>query len=89
MLSIKKNSKFKNYILLIFLLFAFLEISSFFVLKFILANYGIIFDKNRITQDHNNYLKIRNDILGWDAIGESDKDGARKDHSSYKDKNII
>lgn len=85
MLSIKKNSKFKNYILLIFLLFAFLEISSFFVLKFILANYGIIFDKNRITQDHNNYLKIRNDILGWDAIGESDKDGARKDHSSYKD----
>ena len=84
MLRNKNYNKFKNYAFLIFVFLAFLEVSSFFVLKFILADYGIIFDKNKITQDYNDYLKIRHNILGWDAISEHDDDGARIDHSSFK-----
>ena len=89
-----KNKKFIfiSYVLLVFLLLVLLEFFSYIISKFFLSNYGALFDKNKITQNYNNYLKKRHNILGWDArhekfnayLIELDDDDARIDHSSFK-----
>ena len=60
-----KNKKFifSNYVLLVFLLLVLLEFFSYIISKFFLSDYGVLFDKNKITQNYSNYLKKRHNIL--------------------------
>lgn len=81
------SSKVKIYVLIILLNLIFIEILSFFVSKFFLANVGALFDKKKITQNYDEYLKKRDNILGWDTfIGKDnlDKYSARVDRSTFK-----
>jgi len=80
------NTRIKIYFFLFFLILIFFEFFSYLTSKFILSDIGVLFDKNKITQNYNNYLNIRNTTLGWNTVSGKDnldKYGARVDQSSF------
>ncbi len=78
--------RIRNYLLLFIFILFFVEIFSYLISKFFLSEKGIFFDKKKITQNYNIYLKIRDKTLGWDQNKNNlDHYMARVDKSSYKD----
>ena len=73
-------------VLILFIILFIIEFSSFFIIK-ILSHKGVFFEKKIITQSYDEYLKIRDPILGWNH-NNTDYYGARIDKSNFSKSKI-
>ena len=73
-------------VLILFIILFIIESLSFFIIK-ILSQKGVFFEKKIITQSYDEYLKIRDPILGWNH-NNTDHYGARVDKSNFSKSKI-